>query len=79
MLLHMNTRITLDLGEPRLMTLLKITAVQSGKTLREVMVEALESYFSHQRENQALLASADKTFAEWDNPQDSEYDKISTR
>lgn len=75
----MNTRITIDLGEPRLMTMLKMVAAQSGKTLKEVMVEALESYFSHSRENQALLAMADKTFAEWNNLQDSEYDKLSTR
>ncbi|MDO8519962.1 MAG: hypothetical protein Q7T11_07365 [Deltaproteobacteria bacterium] len=75
----MNTRLTIDLGEPRLLTLLKITAAQTGKTLREVVVEALESHFSSRRENQAILKMAEKTFAEWDNPRDSEYDKLSAR
>lgn len=31
------------------MTLLKMTAAQTGKTLREVVVDALESYFSARR------------------------------
>ena len=75
----MNTRITVDLGEPRLVTLLRLTAVQTGRSLREVMVEALESYFSSRRENQAILKMAEKTFAEWDNLRDSEYDKLSPR
>ncbi|MBI4412088.1 MAG: hypothetical protein HY541_06365 [Deltaproteobacteria bacterium] len=75
----MNTRITIDLGQPRLLTLLKLTAAQTGKSIREVVVEALEGYFSHRRENQAILKMAEKTFAEWDNPKDSEYDKLPPR
>lgn len=72
----MNTRLTLDLGDSRLMALLKMTAAQTNRTLREIVVEALTSYLSGRRENRAVLKLAEKTFAEWDNPKDSDYDKL---
>lgn len=72
----MNTRITIDLQNPQLMTMLKLQVAQEGKALREVVVEALEHYLSHKRENQALLKLAESSFAEWDNPKDSEYDHL---
>lgn len=73
---YMNTRITLDLQNPKLLTMLRFQVAQEGKTLREVVVEALESYLSHKRENQALLQLANNTFKEWDNPKDSDYDSL---
>ena len=72
----MNTRITVDLQDTQLITLLRFSAVQEGKTLREIITEALKSYLHHKRENQALMKLAEKTFAEWDNPKDSKYDSL---
>ena len=70
------TRITVDLRDPQLVKLLRLEAAQEGKTLREVIVAALESYFSAKRENQAVMKLAERVFSEWDNPKDSEYDRV---
>lgn len=72
----MNTRITIDLHDPQLLKLLRLEAAQEGKALREVIVKALESYFSSKRENRAVMKLAEKVFSEWDNPKDSEYDRL---
>lgn len=72
----MNTRITVDLQNAQLLTLLKLYSAQEHLTLQKVIVEALEQYLSHKRENQALLKLAEPAFQEWDNPKDSEYDKL---
>ncbi len=72
----MNTRLTIDLGSPQLLTLLRLEAAHKGQAIREVVIKALESYFSHKRENQAILKLAEKAFSEWDNPKDSEYDRL---
>ncbi|HBF13867.1 MAG TPA: hypothetical protein DDW49_10875 [Deltaproteobacteria bacterium] len=72
----MNTRITLDLKDPALIQLVQLEAVSQHKSLREVVVDALKSYFSNKKENKALLKLAEKTFEEWDNPKDAEYDKL---
>ncbi len=72
----MNTRLTIDLQNPQLLMMLKLQGAQENKALREVVVEALEHYFSYKRENQAMLKLAEPTFEEWDNPKDSEYDRL---
>ena len=72
----MNTRLTIDLQNPQLLTMLKLQVAQENRTIREVIVEALENYLSHKRENQALLHLAESSFAEWDNPKDSDYDHL---
>jgi len=72
----MSTRLTIDLQNPNLLTLLKLEAAHTHKLIREIIVEALEGYFSSKRENQAILKLAEKAFAEWDNPKDSEYDSL---
>lgn len=72
----MSTRLTIDLQNPALITLLKLEAAHTQKLIREIIVEALEGYFSSKREDQAVLKLAEKTFAEWDNPKDSEYDTL---
>lgn len=72
----MNTRFTIDLQDEELTKLLRLEAAHSGKAIREVVVDALESYFSAKRENKAVAKLAEKAFAEWDNPKDAEYDKI---
>lgn len=72
----MNTRITIDLHDPDLLRLLKLEAAHEGKAIREVIVSALEGYFSARRENRSVMKLAEKVFADWDNPKDSEYDGL---
>lgn len=72
----MDTRITVDLRDPQLLKLLRLEAAQEGKTIREIITIALEAYFSSRRENQAILKLAEQAFAEWDNPRDSDYDRV---
>ena len=72
----MNTRITIDLQEPTLLMGLKFQAVQEGKAIREVVVEAIQNHLSHKKENQSVMKLAEAAFQEWDNPKDSEYDRL---
>jgi hypothetical protein len=48
------TRITADLGDPKLLKLLKLEAQENETTIKEVLIKALESYFFHRIENNAL-------------------------
>jgi hypothetical protein len=72
----MNTRITVDLQDPQMAKMLRLKAAQEGKAIREVIVDALQSYFSHTKENQAVLKLAEKTFEEWNSPEDAVYDRL---
>lgn len=72
----MNTRITVDLQDPQLIKLLKFEAAAERKPIREIIVEALHGFFSSKKENQVILKLAEKAFEEWDNPKDSDYDRI---
>ncbi len=72
----MNTRITVDLQDPQLLKLLKFEAAAERKSIREIIVKALQGFFSSKKENQTLMKLAEKAFEEWDNPQDSEYDRL---
>lgn len=71
----MRTRLTIDLANPSLARLLRLEAAHRGKAIREIVTEALEAYFSHKRENRAVMRLAEQTFEEWDNPKDADYDK----
>lgn len=73
---QMNTRFTIDLQDEGLTQLLRIEAAHSGRAIREVVVDALESYFSARRENKAVARLAEQTFSEWDNPKDAGYDTL---
>lgn len=70
------TRISTDLGDPRLIRLLKAEAQETGTSMRDVLIRALESYFSHRLETRALLKASESVFEEWNNPLDSDYDKL---
>jgi hypothetical protein len=72
----MDTRITVDLRDPRLVKLLRLEAAHEGKTIREVITNALEAYFSARREDQALMKLAERVFSEWDNPKDSAWNEL---
>ncbi len=72
----MNTRLTVDLQDPQLLKLLRLKAAQDDKTIREIIVDALRGYLSSQQENLAILKMAESSFEEWDNPKDSDYDRL---
>jgi hypothetical protein len=75
-LLNMNTRISTDLDDPRLIKLLKFEAQSTGTTMKSVLKKALESYFGDKLETRALAKAAESIFDEWDDPRDSEYDSL---
>ena len=70
------TRITADLGDPRLIKLLKLESQEIELSMREVLIRALEGYFSHRLESKALEKASESAFEEWNDPRDSEYDAI---
>ena len=72
----MTTRISTDLGNPRLAKLLKAEANERDVTMKEVLTRALEAYFADRLESKALARLAESSFTEWDDPRDAEYDRL---
>jgi len=72
----MSTRLTVDLGDPSLLQLVRLESVRSGLSIKEVVRRALSAYLSNRRENNAVIALAEEAFAEWDNPADAAYDTL---
>lgn len=72
----MNSRLTIDFKNPQYLKKLKFVAAYQQCSIREVVTKALDSYFSDYLENQAFYRLAEKSFEEWDNPLDAQYDKL---
>lgn len=72
----MGTRISTDLGDARLMKLLRAEANERDTSIRDVLVRALEGYFADRLETKALARLAEESFEEWDDPRDAEYDRL---
>ena len=72
----MNTRITADLKDFRLIQLIKMEATEKGCTQAEVLIHSLEAYFSDKLENQLLRKASEEAFSDWDNEKDAEYDRM---
>jgi hypothetical protein len=70
------TRISTDLADPRLVKLLKAEANERDTTVKEVLTRALEAYFAERLETKALAKLAESAFSEWDDPRDSDYDRL---
>lgn len=66
----------MDLGDPRLLRLLKREAEESGISMKDVLVNALGGYFAHRLETRALAKAAEAVFSDWEDPLDSDYDKL---
>lgn len=62
--------------KPELIALLRTYAADRGKTQKEILVTALEAYFSSQLENRMLLKAAEKTFSEWESEDDETYNNL---
>lgn len=71
-----SARISMDLGNPRLLRLVKLTAQETGQSMKDIICDALEAYLAHRLETKALLKASEAVFEEWDNPQDAGYDKL---
>ena len=54
-----SSRISTDLGNPKLIKLLKREAEMNDKIMKEVMTHALETYFYHRLETRALKKAAE--------------------
>ena len=71
-----SARISMDLGDPKWIRLLKLKAQETDQPMKQVLISALESYFQHRLETKALLKASEAVFEDWDNALDSEYDKL---
>jgi hypothetical protein len=71
-----SAKISTDLGDPKLLKLLKQEANLTDQSIKEVLVHALESYFAHRLETKAVMRLGEEVFEEWNNPLDSEYDHL---
>jgi hypothetical protein len=72
----MGTRISTDLADPRLVRLLKTEAHETDSTIKDVLTRALEAWFADRLENKALAKLAESSFSDWDDPRDSDYDRL---
>ena len=72
----MGTRMTVDFGDLRLVRLLKMEAQDRDTSVKEVIIQAIETYFFHRLETKALQKASEAVFSEWNNPLDAEYDSI---
>jgi len=72
----MKARLSTDLGDPKWIRLLKLEAQETDSSVKEVLIRALESYFAHRLETKALLKASESAFSAWDDPRDSDYDKL---
>lgn len=73
----MSGRLTLDFHDPIYVKRLKLLAAEKGRSVRELVMEALDAYFENSRENRALLKLAENAFDdEWLDDKDSVYDSL---
>lgn len=72
----MNTRLTIDLKDEKLITLMRLEAAKQSSSMREIVLEALTHYFADRMETAALSKLAEKAFSEWNNPKDADYDHM---
>ena len=72
----MGSRISTDLGDPRLVKLLKAEANERETTVKDVLARALDAYFAERLETKALAKLAESSFSEWDDVRDADYDRL---
>jgi len=68
--------ISTDLGDPRLLRLLKAEANERDTTVKDVLTRAWEAYLADRLETKALAKLAESSFSEWDDPRGAEYDRL---
>jgi hypothetical protein len=63
----MKTKLSIDLDDPKLISLLNLEAKMTNQTTNEILIHALESYFHHRLETKSLMKLADSAFEDWEN------------
>lgn len=67
-------KLTFDFTEkPELVELLKTYCLKKRQSQKEVVIKALEAFFADKLENRLLMKAAERSFSEWDNPEDEIY------
>jgi hypothetical protein len=66
----------MDLGDPRLVRLLKREANETDSSMKDVVVRALEAYLAHRLETKALVKATESIFEDWNDPRDADYDRL---
>lgn len=61
---------------PRLVKLLKAEAHESGFSVKQILVTALEVYLFPRWETKALNWAAEDVLTEWNDARDSDYDSL---
>ena len=61
---------------PEIVELLRLEAATTKKTQKGIIIDALKAYFSNKVETLSLYKVAEKAFSDWDNKEDSIYDKL---
>ncbi|MBM3737736.1 MAG: hypothetical protein FJW39_18305 [Acidobacteria bacterium] len=59
-----------------LLTCKHVIMLTQKTTQKDIVVDAIEAYIAQKQESQALLDAANRSFAEWDNPEDAVYDHL---
>ena len=70
-----NFKITIDLMDQNLYELLKLEAARQH-SMKQVIHDALKLYFEDRLETLTLAGATQKAVSEWENPLDSDYDKL---
>jgi hypothetical protein len=72
----MKSRISITLKNRKLLRLLKLEARDHGCSVADVLVRALEAYVADRLEIKALERTTETVFDEWNDPRDSDYDRV---
>lgn len=72
----MSARISTDLGDPAWIKLLKMEAQEKNQSIKEVLITALDAYFTHRLETKALQKASESVFEDWNDPRDADYDNL---
>ena len=72
-----SSKISFDFGDvPEIVEGLRMLSAKERTTQKAIVIKALKAYFADKVESELLLGAATKTFAEWDNKEDSVYDTL---
>ena len=70
-------KLCLDLSDtPKVVQHLRVLSARRHQTQKAIVVEALQQYFERNQEDEFIRQAADRSFAEWDNPEDAVYDNL---
>lgn len=72
-----SSKVSFDFSDaPEIVEGLRMLSAKERTTQKGIVIKALRAYFADKVESDLLLRSAAKSFAEWDNKEDSIYDTL---